>query len=304
MISTRWSVLQRDLTSGFFLAFLSPSLRYCRKMCKTYHWDFDLNVTGRVCTLMMGFLFEYIFGVADGAGDNCGNRKLPLQRNRTKWARCVCCQEVNRMYQSGFNEHDPILGISGSPGFNGYYGRDSARGDGTSSDTVDWSGQASLVLEQFVRFGVSGYPTPFPKLGCDWVRQPDHEMFSWCCRRVKSHRPSLSVVMCPGQVVRAWWMAWGMMQKKIGEIAGIFKKFQIIHSPEWCCWCCCCSIYWSLPTLPVAKAENSEISTVVGKIGLCQELWTWSRLGRCRLWRWRNWLTYCWWLKYKTWWRL
>ena len=98
------------------------------------------------------------------------------------------------MYQSGFNEHDPILGFEGSPGFNGYYGKDSARGDGTSSDTVEWSGHASLVLEQFVRFGVS-HPLP-PNWGrCDWVRQPDHEMFSWCCRRVTSHRPSLSVVM-------------------------------------------------------------------------------------------------------------
>ena len=113
-----------------------------------------------------------------------------------------CCQEVNRMYQSGFNEHDPILGFEGSPGFNGSMAK--SRHEVTELPPTLLSGQDRLH-GFWSNLCTLGYLHPLPPNWgrCDWVRQPDHEMFSWCCRRVMSHRPSLSVVMCPGQVVRA-----------------------------------------------------------------------------------------------------
>ena len=66
------------------------------------------------------------------------------------------------------------FGIIGSMGL---WQRQETQGDGTSSDTVDWSGrsgQTSLVLELCI--GVSLYPK-YPKWGlCDWgIRQPDSQ---------------------------------------------------------------------------------------------------------------------------------
>lgn len=149
---------------------------------------------------MMGFLFQCMLVLTFRR--QLRKQEVAVAEEPLEVSQVRCCQEVNRMHQSGFNEHDPIFGfrdhlVHGSM----------ARGEGTSSDTVDWSGQPSLVWSNL---WVLGYPHRLPNWGrCDWARQPDHEMFSCCIlrcdcpsilRRVKSHRLSLSLVMCPGRV--------------------------------------------------------------------------------------------------------
>lgn len=101
-------------------------------------------------------------GVADVSGDNCGNRKWPLQRNRTKWARCVAVRKLTECTSQGSMSMIPFLDLRDHLVLMGLWQRVGTR-------WRNFLRHCWVVRTGFMGFGAIcalwGISTPFPQIG-------------------------------------------------------------------------------------------------------------------------------------------